>query len=342
MVGLALGAGFLLLFLSGGLLAVRAELEAARDPVAPVSPTGAPAPLRAVVNAAERRHPVAWPVELEPAPDATAPARVGLVAPTGDRIDVLVDPYRATVLASRWPSRSPLTAIGMLHAELYMGRWGRAAVGLLGLLLVLQGLTGLALWWPFLKRPGIGLRVRWRRPWGVVVEDAHRAVGVLSLGFSLPLALTGTVLAFGAAVAPAEPARGRAAPSARLALAAGAVDAAVRAAEATLPSGRVVLLRADPDRPDTVIAHLRLPGELGPRGQSVVVIDADRAAAREVRPAYRASLGRRLWALALSLHYGDFAGLGGRLVYAAGAVVSLGLVASGIGIWIGRRPGGRP
>jgi uncharacterized iron-regulated membrane protein len=340
-VGLALAAGFLLLFVSGGLLALREELEALREPVPAIAPAATRASLAAVAGVAQGRHPLARPVEIELPRHVAQPARVGLLAPTGDRIEVLVDPYRATVIASRWPATSPLTAIRMLHAELYMGAWGRLTVGLIGVALIGQAVTGLVLWWPQRRRPALGLAVRWGRPWRLLTVDAHRALGVVSLAFTVPVAVSGTMLGLAAAAGTGqarEPSdRQSAVIALRHALGAGSLDAAARAAEAALPGGRVAVLSADPARPDRVVVRLRLPGQVDPRGHGVVVVDVRRLEAVEVRPADPAGVGSRFWALVTLLHYGDFAGLASRLCYAAGALASVLLAATGIAIWLGRR-----
>jgi uncharacterized iron-regulated membrane protein len=237
----------------------------------------------------------------------------------------------------------------MLHAELYMGRWGRAAVAVIGAALLGQAVTGAVLWWPHRRRPVLGLAVR-RGPWRLKAGDAHPAIGVLSLAFTAPVALTGAILGLVAAVAPGsdastgadqgrERARGQSAvTSLRHALTQGSVDAVARVAETALPGGQVAVLSADPVWPDRTTVRLRLPSQVDPRAHGVVVVDARRQEPVEVRPAHPAPLGSRLWALVVLLHYGDFGGTASRLVYAAGAVMSLALVATGIAAWFAPPP----
>src|ERR1700730_6340166 len=95
-------------------------------------------------------------------------------------LEVLVDPRSGRIVGSRWADRSPLHALRLLHTQLYLGTRGRVIVGLLGLWLVLQGLTGLYLWWPLMKWPRWGFTVRWARPWPVMGRDLHKALGAAS------------------------------------------------------------------------------------------------------------------------------------------------------------------
>jgi uncharacterized iron-regulated membrane protein len=118
---------------------------------------------------------------------------------------VLLDPGSARVLASRWIERSPLHALRALHTELYLGGRGRLVVGALGLLQVLQGATGLFLWWPFTRRLPRGFSIRRGRRWRVLGYDVHKVVGIASLAFHLPVACTGALLALSAGAAPPPP-----------------------------------------------------------------------------------------------------------------------------------------
>ena len=115
---------------------------------------------------------------------------------------MLLDPASARVLASRWLERSPLHALHALHTELYLGGRGRVAVGALGLLLVLQGATGLFLWWPFTRRLPRGFTIRRGRRWRVLGYDLHKVIGIASLAFHVPVALTGALLALSTGAGP--------------------------------------------------------------------------------------------------------------------------------------------
>ena len=115
---------------------------------------------------------------------------------------MLLDPASARVLGSRWLERSPLHALRALHTELYLGGRGRLVVGGFGLLLVLQGVTGFFLWWPFTRRLSRGFTIRRGRRWRVLGYDLHKVIGIVSLAFHVPVALTGALLALAAGAGP--------------------------------------------------------------------------------------------------------------------------------------------
>ena len=82
------------------------------------------------------------------------------------------------------PERSPLMPLRSLHASLHAGRAGAAVVGVLGFVLAAEGVTGLWLYGPALKR-------------GSQPRTLHRVLGGVSLAFAVVVGATGALLAFG-------------------------------------------------------------------------------------------------------------------------------------------------
>lgn len=193
-IGLLTGPVVLVLGLSGSALVYREELGAALDGRPPaVEPAASAASLDAAVASARARYPGAEPRAVRLARSAREPHRIELRW-RGDRVEVWVDPYRGTVLGSRFPDRSVLVAVHRLHTSLHMGRPGSAIVGLLGLLLLVEGATGLWLWPPSTWRRRRAHPSR-RRPSG---GGLHRLLGALTLAVNGLLGLTGALLAFAA------------------------------------------------------------------------------------------------------------------------------------------------
>src|SRR5262249_58749522 len=71
----------------------------------------------------------------------------------GHRLDAAVDGSTLRVVDVRAPERSPLVAVRSLHTAFHGGRAGALIVGLLGLWLVVEGVTGLRLFGPSPPRP---------------------------------------------------------------------------------------------------------------------------------------------------------------------------------------------
>lgn len=194
-IGLLTGPFVLVLGLSGSVLVYREELSAALDGRPPaVEPNASTVSLDTAVAAALGRFPGAEPRAIVLASSAREPHRIVLQW-RGDRVEVWVDPHRGIVLGSRLPDRSVLVAVHRLHASLHLGRYGSAVVAALGLLLLVEGATGLWLWPPSTWRPrasGTGRRSR------AGADAAHRMLGALTLAVNGLLGLTGSLLAVAA------------------------------------------------------------------------------------------------------------------------------------------------
>jgi uncharacterized iron-regulated membrane protein len=330
-VGVLTGGALLVLGLSGAALVLRPELDDALQAGPVETPSDAPAvSLDALVDAARRRHPGFRITRISLPERSSDTARIAMLDATGAELQVAVHPRTGQALGSFWIERSPFHALRLLHAELYAGRRGSVAVGLLGLWLLLQGVTGVYLLWPLMTRPRWGFTVRWARPWPVVAYDLHKALGAASLVFHLPMAATGAFLGI-AALQPGiihdGPAFTRQAARSPLPLA-----ALAREADRALPGGTITALSFPPGGA-AVIVTMRMPGEIGSRGASVVVLDAYEGAPLSVQDARQAPWLSRLRAAARAIHVGDFMGdYGGtavRLLYVAGGLASAGLALSG-------------
>jgi uncharacterized iron-regulated membrane protein len=324
-VGVLTGAALLVLGLSGAVLVLRPDFEGSQSAELAPAPSGAAPSLDALLEAARRRHP-GFAVTGLSLPGGGAAARVGMLDTTGGALEVLVDPRRGRVVGSRWTDRSPLHALRLLHTELYLGARGRVIVGLLGLWLVLQGVTGLYLWWPLMKRPRWGFTVRWARPWPVMGRDLHKALGAASLVFHVPIAATGALLgitALSPGAVDGEPTVSSSPPS----LGTRNVEKLAREAERAMPGARITAFRFLPG--PVVAVTMRAPGELDPHGASLVVVDATSGRVVTVRDSRLRPWTYRLWADAKALHVGAVGGLTVRALYVLGGLASAVLALSG-------------
>lgn len=319
-VALLAGAALLLVSLSGAALVFRPELDDAvfGGPVR-VEPGGVPASPQALLDAGQARHPGLSPQMLVLPEEAGHPARLQLLGPAGETVEVLLDPTSARVLGSRWLERSPLHALRALHTELYLGAHGRIVVAALGALLVAQGGTGLFLWWPFTRRLERGFTIRRGRPWRVVGYDLHKLVGIASLAFNVPIAFTGALLAVSATAAP----EASSAPASEDRGSALTLDQVARRTEAIWPGGSIASLRV---RAGAV--------EVREHDGNVARIDRQTGAVAVVSDSRRP--GDRLWSRVAPLHEGRFGGAASRWLYVAGGLTPAALALTGFGIWLTR------
>jgi uncharacterized iron-regulated membrane protein len=281
--GLVSGPLLLVLGLSGSVLVFAPEIERVTNATPTLAASAAaPRSLDAVVAAALFAQPGAEPRVLRVPARAAEPFVVEL-AVAGHRLDVAVDPSTLRVVDTRAPERSVLPVLRSLHGALHAGRVGAILVALLGLWLVVEGMTGV-----WLYGPSVARRVRGRN------RAVHRIVGACALVIGAVVGVTGTLLALAGVTS-----------------AASAADASRR-----LPSldviaarvamrGQIVAFVAEPAhrvRVDTRARDGRLES---------VVLDGDGGIATGV------SRHRTAWDVVHALHAGDFAGWASRLLYVA-------------------------
>jgi uncharacterized iron-regulated membrane protein len=129
---------------------------------------------------------------MRPSLNATTP---GAPAPPL-RLTAWIDPGTARLLSvekARGRGDGFMAKAHAFHETLTLGRTGRRAVGVLGVLMLVQAVTGLFLWWP--QASALWLGLRWRRT-GEALTNLHYLIGFwtcIPLAF---LALTGIGLSF--------------------------------------------------------------------------------------------------------------------------------------------------
>lgn len=115
--------------------------------------------------------------------------------------EVLVDPSNGKVMGNRvavpaieFSSRNIVNTIYTLHYQLFMGKVGTIIVGVLGIILLISCMSGLAIWWPRGENWKVGLLIKKASKKIRLVVDIHRTFGIYSLSFLVIIAFTGVFL----------------------------------------------------------------------------------------------------------------------------------------------------
>ena len=282
--------------LSGTTLVFRSELENLLTH-SPRLVGAAPAPsLDSVRSAALLPHPGGEARALRMPAGPGRPYRVEVFR-GAQRIDVDVDPATLRVVASRAPERSVFAAVHALHSAFHAGRAGALVVGLLGVWLVVEGVSGLWLYGASVKPPAGSRRRRSSR-------TVHRVLGAVSLTAGVLLGLTGALLGLGGALTRSASPAPASSPSAALEHLDGVVAAVARAS----PGAHLVAIVGEPDGVVRVDVRLAVTGDARtiriarPSGAVITVVGA------------APSNG---WEVVRRLHAGDFPGWLVRALYAA-------------------------
>lgn len=332
-VGLLLGLYFVLMGLTGSVLAFRHPLDAAFDaPLLKVTPGPTRVSLDELVASARAAHPKSPPTRLEFFDD---PGRSVAVMMAGTPIrNVLVDPYTGRALGERDPDGSLIGWIYQLHRNLLFKNPGHTVNAYAALVVTWLLITGLWLWWP--KTRG-QLRVRLRVAKGTSLKrrmhDLHNVFGIYSLLPLMVVVLTGTTFEFKKPVgevvyrltgSPKDPkpakAKGKG-PSLPL-------QALLAKAESAAPGWTSYVFLPSKRNPTFRIIR-ELPGGASLRRRANVAVDPATGEILRV-DGVTPSTGKLVTEAFAPIHFGHWGGWFSRLLQVLLGVVPLGLFGTGI------------
>jgi uncharacterized iron-regulated membrane protein len=110
-----------------------------------------------------------------------------------ERYSIFVDAGKDEIVGERNQQNSLANYMRQIHVRLYEGNWGRQLVGLGGVALVVLAVTGLLIYGNFMKKkswPNVRKNVGMR----IAMADWHKLLGISALAFNLVIALTGAWL----------------------------------------------------------------------------------------------------------------------------------------------------
>ncbi|WP_126173593.1 PepSY-associated TM helix domain-containing protein [Altericroceibacterium xinjiangense] len=243
------------------------------------------------------------------------------------------------------PTGGFMDFILQLHTDVFLGLPGMLLLGAMGLLFVVALVSGAVLYAPFMRRLDFGtLRLGRSKRTGWL--DQHNLLGIVALAWMLVIGLTGAINAFAdpltdnwrntelaamtsayAGAAPLSPDRY------------GSLDMAMAAAQAALP-GRSPQFIAFPGGSYSSAHHYAVffQGDT-PLTQHLLtpaLIDAQTGAltdARAMPPINQALM------MSKPLHFGDYAGLPLKIIWAALTLATVWILWTGVLLWLRRRPG---
>jgi uncharacterized iron-regulated membrane protein len=371
-IALSCGIVFVLLGLTGSALAWMHELDTALNPgLLQLSPAAGmkpgerasmtPAAIDALLGRLAADPGYGKPSQLSLPEHADAPviawyrrAPSAAAAPFALEVSrqVMVDPATLQVVGERnWGEAGlsrPLLMPTLFHLHRYLlaGDWGKTTIGVIGLLLSVTALTGIALWLPkpTLKAWRQSLRIIHGGSWPRFNYSFHRSAGFFAAPVLIILGITGCyfnlpkwvvpVVASVATVSPTEKVVNRAGP-------AGApigAGTAVAIAQQRFPSARVsrVALPASAKAPFEI--RVRQPGEVRQGdGATRIFIDAHSGQVLRIRDPLLAPRGDTLLNWFYPIHTGEAFGTAGRAFISIFGIAPLLFFITGVALWWRRR-----
>lgn len=109
------------------------------------------------------------------------------------RYTFFVDSSRDIILGSNIQQNSFVNYLRQIHVRLYEGVWGRQLVGLGGVALLVVTVTGLFIYAGFMKKQPYP-KIRQGKGWRILMADWHKILGISALTFNFVIAGTGAWL----------------------------------------------------------------------------------------------------------------------------------------------------
>ncbi|NML46041.1 PepSY domain-containing protein [Ramlibacter sp. G-1-2-2] len=277
-------------------------------------------------------NPDIWFITLTPTPE-----------PTDDFRSVAVDARTGEVLASPRFDEGFMWILFKLHVDLFAGLAGKLFLGFMGLLLLVAIVSGVVLYSPFMRRLAFG-EVRRDRSTRVKWLDLHNLLGVVTLAWAFVVGATGMINTWADLLIKywqhdqlthlLEPYKGQPlVPAAQRA----SVQKSYEAALAHVPGTKLSFV-AFPgtaySSPHHTAFFLKGDTPLTSKLPRPVLVDA-----RTAQVSAAPELPWYLTALLVSqpLHFGDYAGLPMKILWALLDLATLVVLGSGLYLWLRRR-----
>ncbi|GAB1577665.1 PepSY-associated TM helix domain-containing protein [Bordetella petrii] len=338
----------LLLCLTGLPLIFHEEIEHLTGVVeAPPMPAGTPnASLDRIAQAALERRPgeviryMFW--EQDEHPDITYVSMASAIdAPPEENNAVIVDSRSAQVLDEPKTDEGFMYVMLKLHTDMFAGLPGMLFLGFMGLLMVVAIVSGVVLYYPFMRRLKFGA-LRTRRSARVKWLDWHNLLGIVTVVWLTVVGLTGTINTLNRVILGlwqmdqmaemTAPYRGLPPVTQPAHL-----EQSIRAARAAVP--------------DMTVSLVAFPGTMfsSPHHYTFFLKGSTPVTARLLKPALvDATTGKltdtrdmpwyvKTLFLSQPLHFGDYGGLPLKLLWAVLDIFAIVVLGSGVYLWL-RKP----
>lgn len=368
-IGLWLGLIFVMMGLTGGVLAWLPELDRAFNPdllrasvtdIRKSSPVDI-AQVESVLNLLITHSAYDKPVQLTLPEDAEGVYIASYPQPRTERAlwfsqeitrQVMVDPYALRITGEREWGRFGLSprllmpSIFHLHRYILAGEIGKTVIGISGLLLLATTITGFVLWLPRLNRKAImrALCISHQGSWPRFNYSLHRTAGFFAAPvlatmafsgwyFNLPNWVTpivGTVMA----MSPTDKLSNHAATDKLSPI---SLATAMQAAQKLYPDARFSRIRLPVKPTDPYEIRMHQPGEVHQNGATRITIDAYSAEILRIHDPLQGPAGDRFLAWQFPLHTGEAFGTAGRAFISIFGLAPILFAVTGLSIWLKRR-----
>ncbi|ETZ22743.1 PepSY domain-containing protein [Pedobacter sp. V48] len=254
---------------------------------------------------------------------------------------LFVDPVQDKILGSRDRQNSLANYLRQMHVRLYEGFWGRQLVGLAGVAFIIVTITGFLIYGNFMKKqPYPKIRKKNLR---ILLADWHKILGISALAFNFVIACSGAWLGLQPKLmqwfnieAPNDFKAEVIMDKKEDAVIAVHWDTIFKVAKQEFPDLRPGYVRASEDGTATIEIHGSVDGQIYERNINSLVISKTTYKPLFKCDISRASFRDKFYSVQEALHFGDFGGLGLKILYAVLGLTSAFLSISGFVVYLYR------
>ncbi|SMD08236.1 PepSY-associated TM helix domain-containing protein [Pedobacter africanus] len=254
---------------------------------------------------------------------------------------LFVDAGKDEIVGSRDRQNSLANYLRQMHVRLYEGFWGRQLVGLAGIAFIVLTLTGLLIYGDFMKKqPYPKIRKKNTR---ILMADWHKILGISALAFNFVIACTGAWLGllpkFMSWFGVKSPDHFQAPIFMDKKEDAGMVvhwDEVFKAVKQHFPELKPGYMRASEDGSATIEVHGSIEAQIYERNINALVLSKKSYQPLHKFEVAKAAFADKLYAVQEALHFGDFGGLGLKILYAVLGLTSGFLSVSGFVVYLYR------
>jgi uncharacterized iron-regulated membrane protein len=331
-IGILGGLLLVVMGLTGSAIVFHQEIDRALNPqLMQVTPQGKRVEIDALMTAAQAHIPSSRleSIQIPQAPNESY--RISVKTEAKTEHEIFVNPYTGKVLGDRQSKISPVGFIYAIHHDLFAGKFGLYLVGISGLILMLQAITGLILWTGWRKLAN-GFRIRWQAPIPLLSFDLHNVGGAVFNIFLLITGFTGVVIVGAHILLDPGAEAAKVAPPFQSTI---SLSGMLRKADAAIPEG-VTTAIAFPDE-KTLVVTKKLPQDHPRFYFSSVTVDGATGKTLEVSKIAETPPMWKFLIPVAELHFGTFGGLPTRIFYLLLGLMPTVLFMTGLVNWRRRR-----
>ena len=311
---------------------------------APAMPEGMPRlSLDRMIAAAQARYPGQYVLLLnlkQNEPLMTVAVSPTAVPSPGNFHRLTLDARTAEILGEEAPQQDVMDVVLRIHKDVFAGLPGELFLGAMGLVFAVSIISGVVLYWPFMRRLDLGT-IRRRSP-RVKWLDAHDLLGIVTVTWTMVVGVTGMINTLAtplfdlwrAQLIPVLLAPHLGKPVAPIP----SVQAAVELVRARFPDRLVTSVTMPTSArfgsPQHLVVWTKGATPFTARMLQPMLVDANDGTtivAPEV-PWYLKTLQ-----VSRPLHFGDYGGLPLKIIWALLDVITIIILVSGIYLWVARR-----